>query len=988
MFHYNKLKDDILNWDGVHFPTGNRDIDRFEENNKSVSINVFEPDDCLNDNKIILHRGTQNRHAKYEIDLLKIYDEDNSYHYVLVKNKCRLLNGQSSSNTNKKFYCHHCLNPFQSEKVYKKHLENGCMASEGQQTKMPDKDTYIEFEKHNTKLPCPFVIYGDFECLTTNSKNGIKGTYQEHKPCGYMLNVVSRIDNTCKPYLYRGEDCMKHFVEKLTEIKKDIFAKMNVNEPMDKLTFQQKTEFRQATHCSICNKKFQPEDEKVRDHCYFTGKYRGAAHVKCNLDYSFRYFKIPIFFHNLKNYDAHLIIAKANELNIELNQNKRIDVIAQNSEKFITFSFGACQFKDSFAFLTASLDKLVRLNKYEGNEKIKDWETRFRYTSTNPYIKSKTDLNLLTEKGVYPYDYMNSWNKFDETKLPKKEYFYSKLYEENITDKDYARANIVWKHFNIKNLGEYHDLYLMTDVYLLTDVFENFRDMCLNYYGLDPAYYITLPNYSWNAFLSLTGVRLEQIHKKEMYEMIEHGLRGGMTQCSFKKVEANNKYMNEDYDKSKPSSYISYLDANNLYGLAMCKKLPYGDFKWYYGRMDEKRVLKYCDDDDIGYILEVDLDYPKELHDLHTDYPLAPVFMSINENMLSKVQKDIHKYFYGKDASDEKTNKLVLNVMDKKKYVLHISALKFYLQHGLRLKKVHRAISFKQANFLKPFIEFNTEKRKNANNDFGADLFKLMNNSVYGKTMENVRKHGDFEIVNTPERFQKLVNKPLFKHRHIINEDLVIVEKDKHTVELNKPIYMGMSILDYSKIHMYSFYYDVLKPKYQDNIKLVYTDTDSYVIKVETDDLYEDFKEINEYMDFSDYNVEHPNYDKTNKKVLGKFKDEMNGKIITHFIGLKPKAYCYKVYGDEKEHKKSKGVVKHKVSNQLSYKTYDETLNRNCKEEVSFNTIRSKNHQIYGINQTKYALSNYNNKRYWYSDFESLPFGHYAIKYLLNEKMI
>ena len=145
--------------------------------------------------------------------------------------------------------------------------------------------------------------------------------------------------------------------------------------------------------------------------------------------------------------------------------------------------------------------------------------------------------------------------------------------------------------------------------------------------------------------------------------------------------------------------------------------------------------------------------------------------------------------------------------MDKKKYVLHISALKFYLQHGLRLKKVHRAISFKQAHFLKPFIEFNTEKRNNnANNDFEKDLFELMNNSVYGKTMENVRKHGDFEIVNTPERFQKLVNKPLFKHRHIINEDLVIVETDKHTVELNKPIYMGMSILDYSKIHMYSFY--------------------------------------------------------------------------------------------------------------------------------------------------------------------------------------
>ena len=264
--------------------------------------------------------------------------------------KARLLNCQSNKDDSKQHYCHHCLNPFATEKAYKNHLEKGCMASEGQQTKMPNKDTYIEFEKHNTKLPCPFVIYGDFECPTTNSNTEIKGTYgtegalscsgsnvprgtcQEHKPCGYMLNVVSRIDNTCQPYLYRGEDCMKKFVEQLTEMKKNIFEKVNVNKPMDELTYEQKTEFRNATHCSICNKKFQPDDTKVQDHCHFTGKYRGAAHVKCNLDYSFRYFKIPIFFHNLKNYDAHLIKAKANELNIELNQNKRIDVIAQTAK--------------------------------------------------------------------------------------------------------------------------------------------------------------------------------------------------------------------------------------------------------------------------------------------------------------------------------------------------------------------------------------------------------------------------------------------------------------------------------------------------------------------------------------------------------------------------------------------------------------------------------------------------------------------------------
>jgi hypothetical protein len=191
--------------------------------------------------------------------------------------------------------------------------------------------------------------------------------------------------------------------------------------------------------------------------------------------------------------------------------------------------------------------------------------------------------------------------------------------------------------------------------------------------------------------------------------------------------------------------------------------------------MNEKKIMKYNDNDDIGYILEIDLDYPKEFHDLHKNYPLAPEIMCINENIFLQIQKDIHKYYYGKDVSDEKANKLVLDIMDKKKYILHISTLKFYLQQGLNLRKIHRRIKFKQANFLRIFIEFNTEKRKNTNNNFEKDLFLLMNNSVYGKTMENIGMHGNFFIVNIPERFQKLVNKSLFKYRHIINKDLVIV---------------------------------------------------------------------------------------------------------------------------------------------------------------------------------------------------------------------
>ena len=985
MSQYKALQDDIFDWSDVKFPVGNNEIGRFEQKHKGlVAINVFEPDDVFNDKGTVpikSVRSTKVRDAKYNIVLLRIYDENGKYHYVYVKSKSRLLNKQYSKDGHQKEFCHYCHQAFGSKRVLEKHLEKGCLAVDGQKFTLPEKGSYIEFDKHNTKLKCPYVIYGDFECLTTKSEQnkGLKGSYQEHKPCGFMLNVVSSLEKTSTPYLYRGEDCMDKFVEALSQIKNEIFEKMKEVKPME-ISPEQEQEFQSSTRCSICNKIFKEDDEKVHDHCHFTGKYRGAAHVKCNLDYSFRYFKIPVFFHNLKNYDGHLIIGKANEMNERLNKKRRIEIVPQNSEKFITFSFGSLQFKDSFSFLSLSLDKLIKLNKYDNDRKLDNWTEHFKFTNRNPYVKDDYDLDLLTEKGVYPYDYMTDVSKFDETALPSKQAFYSYLYEEDITDEDYRRAQRIWEHFNIKNLGEYHDLYLMTDVYLLTDVFENFREMCLNYYGLDPAHYITLPNFAWSAFLAMTGVRLQQIHNRDMYEMIEKGLRGGMTQCSYKKVEANNKYMNETYDENKPSSFISYFDANNLYGLAMTKKLPYDNFKWDYSFLTDKKILNYDEDSDEGYILEVDLQYPEQLHDLHKDYPLAPEIMSVSEDMLSKHQKELHYKYYGKEAKDEDTKKLILSLMDKKKYVLHISALKFYLQHGLKLKKIHRIISFKQSNFLKPYIDFNTEKRKQSKTDFEKDLFKLMNNAVYGKTMEDVRKHTEFDLVSTPERFQKCVNSPTYKARHIINENLVGVEKEKAVVELNKPIYMGLSILDYSKVHMYSFYYDVLKPKYQDDIKLVYTDTDSFVIQVMTDDLFRDFKDLSDYMDFSDYPKSHPNYDASNKKVLGKFKDELSSKIMTHFIGLKPKSYAFKVQGDKKEYKKSKGVVKGKVNTELNYDMYERTLNGEIKPTVKFNTIRSKNHHIFSINQTKFALSNFENKRHWLDTNLSLPYGHYSIR--------
>ena len=178
---------------------------------------------------------------------------------------------------------------------------------------------------------------------------------------------------------------------------------------------------------------------------------------------------------------------------------------------------------------------------------------------------------------------------------------------------------------------------------------------------------------------------------------------------------------------------------------------------------------------------------------------------------------------------------------------------------------------------------------------------------------------------------------------------------------------------------MYSFYYDVLKQKYKENIRLIYTDTVSYVLKTMTNDVYDDFNTIKEHMDFSGYDKNHQCYDPTNKKVLGKFKDECDGKIITHFISLRPKMYCFKIFNENKEEKKAKGVPKLQTKRDLDMTDYENSLHKHVSKNVNFNAIRSKNHQIFSSNQSKTGLTSYCNKRYFFNDFESFPYGHYKI---------
>ena len=563
---------------------------------------------------------------------------------------------------------------------------------------------------------------------------------------------------------------------------------------------------------------------------------------------------------------------------------------------------------------------------------------------------------MLLRKGVYPYEYKDGWDKFNETSIPSKESFYSNLTMENISETDYRHANNVFIRFKLNNLGDYHDLYIQSDTLLLADVFENFRKACIKTYELDPAHFISLPGLAWQGCLKKTGVELELLTDYDMLLMIEEGIRGGICHAVHRYAKVNNKYM-KNYDKSKESSYIQYLDANNLYGVAMSEKLPINGFKWVddISGINKKFVKSYDKkNSDKGYILEVDVDYPSKLHKLHSDIPFLPEKMKI-----------------------DKTQKLVCNLRDKEKYVVHISILKQALNHGLKLKKVHRVTEFHQEAWLKKYIDMNTELIKKASNDVEKDFFKLMNNAVFGKTMENVRKHRDIMLVKTDYKRNKLVSEPNYHTMKLISKNLSIIEMKKVKVKMNKPIYLGLSILEISKIIMYEFWYDYMKKKYRDMVKLCYMDTDSLIMNIKTKDFYKDIaQDVEERFDTSNYDVDRPLPKEKNKKVIGLMKDELDGGIITEFVALRPKTYSY-ITDEFIEMKKAKGIKNCVIKKILKFEDYKKWLFDNEPMLKSQQRFKSKNHEVYTENINKIALSSNDDKRIAALDrITSYPYGY------------
>jgi hypothetical protein len=847
-------------------------------------------------------------------------------------------------------------------------------------------------------------------------KSAIKCYICEERLQETRYNKVKYFDSTRKFIGGAHHGCVKIKCEATEE---------NLSEAVyrtEGLSIEEDNIFKKATKCCICKMSLRADmnDNRVRDHDHFTGKYRGPAHRRCNLLLRINpdEIKIPLIYQGGKHYDFHHEIRE-----LGIVSEDKIEIIADNLENYKTIIIGQIKFIDSCQFQFPSLEKVA--SNLRGQEKTPE-----QLVKCFPIMAQSLPQHLLplvSQKSEYPYE-LNDPDRFSRTELPSRKEFntvlgglnyceqgckkckheikgkkcnrkckeddlkeiddceHEKIY--TISQKQYDHAQNVWQKAECKTFGDYHDLYLRTDVLILADSIQKFRITMKEVSGLDPLNYITLPSFAFDMALKLTKVKLDLFHKgqEDMHEFVQRWMRGGNSMAPRRIAKAYFPGM-KGYNKRKANKWLLYLDANNLYGWAMSQYLPTGGFRWLdLDKLPDIRSISPTAKR--GSAWEVKLKYPDELHPIHTEYPLCPERRIVKRQELGPHQNNdlIDKLSGGKFAE---TEKLVATLETKDRYIIHYRNLQQCLELGMELEHVYRVLEFDQSPWLEPYITANTIRRRDAKNAFEKDLWKLMNNAVFGKTMEDVRRRTRVDLVRPigeEHRLRKMLADPALVGRKIFHgSNLIAVHRKQTNVVLNKPIYVGASILDLSKYYMYDFWYNHIKRKYGDRAKLCYTDTDSLIIEIETEDVYADMIEDADLYDFSDYPEEHPLLEKLppdqwiihpdgsrelkNKKVIGKWKDEFAGTRALRYAGNRSKSYALETEDEYKNVQKAKGLKKSLVKKELTIDIYERCILEGVEDKPrTANFLRCERFVPYIIRQTKRSINPLDSKRWILND--------------------
>ena len=919
-------------------------IKKFEEKN-NISINVYTFDD---DDKVVIPLKIVEENLSKHVNLC-LYND----HFHTITRFESFVRGKNHNRC-----CPRCLFHFRDQIKLDSHLEF-CKKIDPQRVSMPGGDfLFVSRNRFDKESKHPFIIYADFETFSLPTSNET-GELKQNEPCSFGLVVVNWKQQVIHSNFYRGDNPAFTFLQSLNNLTEFLDQYLKDHSfPVLNMTPSDEIAMRNSKYCHICLNPLK--GITVRDHDHLTGKFRGAAHQECNINYQVPKY-IPVVFHNLKNFDGHIII---NSLKSGMFKNPP-QIIAQTIERYVGFVLDRFKFIDSLAFLPSSLDNLS--SDLSDAKKIHFLNQLF-----------PGDVSLLLKKGALPYEYLDSHERFNESELPPLELFHSSLTDSTISESCYESLKRVWDKFQCKTLGDFHDIYLKVDVLLLAAVFENFRQTSIEFFNIDPPHHWSAPGLTWAAALKTTCIKLTLLADLDMLMMIEKGIRGGLTMVSKRHVIANNPEV-PNYNPAKPKTHILYLDVNNLYGFAMIQRLPVRGFRWIDVDSSDtllSDILSTPDDGDHGFFVEVDLEYPSDLHDAHNDYPLAPERREITRDALSDYQKILLEKLESQGIKYKPTPKLMTTFFKKEKMVLHYRTLKFYKEKGMVITKLHRVIAFRQEVWLKPYVDFCTSQRQLATNTADSNFWKLNVNALYGKTIENVRNHLNVVAVDTPSRANFQVRKELCERFLILNDNLALVQVKKGHVFMNKPISVGFSILELAKLQMYKLHYDTFKAYFNDKIQLIYTDTDSLIYEIETNDLSTDLSNLSDVMDFSNYDKSDPLYSSSNHRKIGYLKDEMGGKPIHEFIGIKPKLYAFKT--DDGIKKVAKGVQRSTLKKKIDFDDYKNCLFNEIVNREDVTRLGSRNHQISLIKQNKIALSPLDDKRFLLNDkINSLAYGHF-----------